>query len=159
MQTLKCSRCTMLPTVRASRSSSFSFSGAFMRLVYSPDTFREIGVIRGDRLRHWAAQKPQVFGARLGGQRRFVLKIVVEPGLGPDIARFVRAFQAKAAFILLPREKGPAGQKRRRVAARRDELDVGDEHARRVLLAEEDRALHHRVHEGGAEGPRKAPPL
>ena len=76
-----------------------------------------------------------------------------------SIARLVHAFQAKAALVLLPGKERLAREQRGWIAARGDELDPRHEDARRMFLAEEDRALHHRVHEGGAERAGKAPAL
>src|SRR5258706_1683386 len=68
----------------------------------------------------------------------------------------MHALEAKAPLVALPREERLAGDERRRIAARRDELDLGDQHALRVLLAKQDRAWHDRVHERRAERTRKA---
>ena len=69
----------------------------------------------------------------------------------------VHALQAKAALLFLPGKKRLAGEKRGWVAARRDKLDLGYEHALGMLFAKEDRARHHRVQVGGAERAWKAP--
>src|SRR5688500_19901930 len=85
MTTLKCSRCTMLPTTCASRSNCLSFSGAFMALVYSPDALCEIGVVGGHLARHRPAQQlelPGRGGRRAGHRRR---RVIAEPGLVPDV--------------------------------------------------------------------------
>src|SRR5687768_4247248 len=150
MITLKCSRCTMLPTTWASRSYCLSFSGAFIWLVYSPDPFCEIGIVGGHRLGDRAAEQVEILGTRWRGQSG-VPRVKVEAGLGPDIPGLVHAFEPKAPLVLLPGEERPAGEERRRIAARGDELDLRHQYALRVLLAEEDGVLHHRIHEGRAE--------
>src|SRR5687767_12527474 len=156
MQTLKCSRWTMLPTARASRSYCLSFSGAFMALVYSPHAFREIGVVGGDGLRDRAAQPVEVFGAWRRRPRYLLGDVKRKAGVGADVGRLVHALKAKAALGLLPAEDRFAGDERRRIAARGDELDLRHQHPGGMLLAEENRVLHHRVHESRAEGAGEA---
>src|SRR5688572_25830970 len=155
MQTLKCSRWTMLPTTCASRSYCFSFSGAFMALVYLPHSPGEIGVVRGDRFCHRPAQEPQVLGGRRRRHRYLRRRIEVEAGIGADVVSFVHALETEAAMILLPGEERLSREQSRRVAARRDEFDPRHERAARMLLAEENGFLDHRVQEGGAERPRE----
>src|SRR4026209_2175769 len=144
----------MLPTTWASRSYCLSFSGAFMTLVYPPHAMGEIGVVRCDPPGHAAAQQRQVLGGRNCGHRHPNRGVVIEPGLATDVARLVRAFQPEAAS--LPREQRLAGEQRTGGAARRDELHLWHQHAFRMLLAEQDGLLHHRVHEGGTEGAGEA---
>src|SRR6185503_6390339 len=151
MQTLKCSRWTMFPTACASRSYCFSFSGAFMTLVYSPHAFREIGVVRGDGLGHRAAQQRQVLRRRRGSDSNLGRGVIFEPRLPADVARLVLAFEPEAALVLLPGEKRLAGEQRRGVAARRDEFHLRHEDARRVLLAKQDGFFHRLIHICGAE--------
>src|SRR6185503_20196849 len=152
--TLKCSRWTMLPTTWASRSYCLSFSGAFMALVYPPHTTGEIGVVGRNPLGYAAAQQRQVLGGRSGGHRHCRRRVVLEAGLASNVTRLVRAFQPKPAP--LPREQRLAGQQRPRRAARRDELHLRHQHALGMLLAEQDGLLHHRIHEGRAEGAGEA---
>src|SRR5687768_10387457 len=116
MTTLKCSRCTMLPTTWASRSYCLSFSGAFMALVYSPHAFGEIGIVGGDALRHAGAQQRQIVGRGRRGDRHRGWRVVIKTGLAADVAGFVRAFQPEAAAV--PREERLAGDERARRAAR-----------------------------------------
>src|SRR5688572_15226994 len=156
MQTLKCSRWTMLPTTCASRSYCFSFSGAFMALVYLPHSPGEIGVVRGDRLCHRPAQEPQVLGGRRRRHRYLRRRIEVEAGIGADVVSFVHALETEAAMILLPGEERLAGEQSGRVAARGDKFDPRHERAARVLLAKKNRFPHHCIHERRAERPRKA---
>src|SRR5688500_2356333 len=143
MQTLKCSRCTMLPTTCASRSYCFRFSGAFMALVYLPHSPGEIGVVRGDRLRYRSPQEPQVLGRRRRRHGDLRRRIEVEAGIGADFLAFVHALETEAAALLLPGKERLAGEQSRRVAARRDELDPRHQGAARMLLAKENRFLHH----------------
>src|SRR5688572_32701935 len=103
MHTLKCSRWTMLPTARASRSYCLSFSGAFMTLVYSPHAFREIGVIRGNELSDGPAQEGQVVRSWRRRQRDLCRGVKRKPGFGADVARLVHSLKAKAPLGLLPR--------------------------------------------------------
>src|SRR5512145_2567235 len=157
MHTLKCSRWTMFPTAWASRSNCLTFSGAFMALVYSPHSLCEIGVVRRDPLGHRPAQQGELVGRRSRSQGNAFRDVVIEPRFRADITLLVHAFQAKAALLLLPGKERPARKQRGRVAARGDELDPRHEDARRVFLAEEDRPLYHRIHEGRAERPGKTP--
>src|SRR5712692_3925616 len=156
MTTLKCSRCTMLPTTWASRSYCFS-SGAFMALVYPPDASREIWVVRGDLPSHHAAQHGKLLRRRDGRQGHLGWRVVVEPGVGADVPGLVHAFEKPPAPLLLPGEQRLAGHQGRGVAARRDVFDPGNQRAPRVLLAEQNRPRHHRVHECRAKGAGKTP--
>src|SRR5512145_3980 len=159
MHTLKCSRWTMLPTARASRSYWLSFSGAFMTLVYSPDALREIGVIGGDGFRHRPAQQGQFFSAGRRRYRDFWRGVERKTRVGADVALLVQALKAKAPLGLLPGEHGFARDERRRIAGRRDKLDLGHEHTGGMLLAEQDRVLNNLVHERRAEGAGETTPF
>src|SRR5687768_3361268 len=68
----------------------------------------------------------------------------------------MKALQPEAPAIPLPGKERLAGEQRLRIAARRDELDLGHQRAARVLFAKQDRPGDHRVHERRAEGAREA---
>src|SRR5262249_49311148 len=121
----------MLPTMWASRSYCLTFSGAFMTLVYSPDAFSEIGVVRRHFVRHGAGQQVEVLRAGIGREGCLGRGVVGEPGVGANVTRLVHAFQPEAALISLPREERLAGEERRRVAGGRDELDLRHQDAPR----------------------------
>src|SRR4051812_16609126 len=114
----------MLPTSCVERSY-FSFSGAFMALVYPPHSFGEIRVVGGDELPDRSPQELKLFFRRAFCGGHFVGQVEIEAGLGPDIACLVDAFQPEALLVFLPREKRLAGDERLRVAARRGKLDLG----------------------------------
>src|SRR5688572_8134637 len=115
----------MLPTSWVARSY-LSFSGAFMALVYSPHSFREIGVIRGHQLRHRSAEQLQFVFTGWRRQRHVRRGIEIEARLRPDVEPLMHAFQPKTA--LPPGEQRLAGEQRFRLAARRDEFDLRHEH-------------------------------
>src|SRR5260221_1574331 len=141
----------MLPTSCVARSY-LSFSGAFMALVYSPYAFGEIGVVSCDRLRYRTPEQAQFLPGRGRRQGNLGRGVEIEPRLRAYVALLVRALQAEAALVSLPREQRLARQERLRVAARGDELDLRYESATRMFFAKKDRARHHGIHECGTEG-------
>jgi hypothetical protein len=128
-----------------------------MPVVYPPHPSGEIGVVGRDLLCHAAAQQREI--VRGWGLRQWNLcwRIVLEARLVADVTLFMDAFQPETAA--LPGKQRLAGQQRRRGAARRDELHLRHQHPPRVLLAEQDGSLHHRVHERRAERAGEAAPF
>src|SRR3954462_448580 len=110
----------MLPTSCVVRSYCFSFSGAFMALVYSPDALRKLRIIGREAPRHRAAQQLELVGGGRRRQRHLRRGNEIEARDRPDVELFVDALQAEAPAVLLPREKRLAGDQRARIAARRD---------------------------------------
>src|SRR3954466_6212747 len=99
----------MLPTSCVERSY-FSFSGAFMALVYPPHSLCEIGVVRGDQLRDRPAQQFKILFRWYRRQRDFLRRIEVEPCFAAEVALLVDAFQAEALLVPLPGEERLAGE-------------------------------------------------
>src|SRR4051812_7741168 len=141
-----------------------------MALVYSPDLAREIRVIRRNFPGHPPPQQRKVLGARRRGLPRAFFVELEAGGVAYFIRRMTRVhrFQQEATLVFLPAEKRLAGKKRDGSAAPLDlrgaptgcgnELDLGHEHAARMLLAEKDRAAGE-VHERRAERAGEATPF
>src|SRR5688572_9587498 len=165
MTTLKCSRCTMLPTAWASRSYCFTFSGAFTGSLHAPYAARELRVIGCHLLGNGAAQKLEFFLRGQRGTRHLAGGIVVEARGTAHILAVVRALEPEAALFRLPGKEGLARQQRHGAAAaldlrraparRRDEVNLLHEHPRRMLLAKQDHSGHGEIHERRAEGARE----
>src|SRR5438309_850647 len=134
-------------------------SGRGREAPYPGGELRKVGC---DFLRHPATQQRELLRTRAGGARDAGGRIKAETRIGADLldgmAR-MHAFQAKAPHLPLPGKQRLAGQQGSRLAACRDELDARNQRAPRVLLAKEDRARDHRVHECRAERTRKAAPF
>src|SRR3954454_2882541 len=113
----------MLPTSSLVRSYCFIFSGAFMALVYSPDSFCEIGVVGRKLPRHF---RPQKGNLRLGRRRADLRGRRIELKAGEIAAlrlgSFVDRLQAEAPALRLPAEQRLAGEERRRAPHRGHEL-------------------------------------